>query len=121
MGCSKETETESVRILLEKGADTNRQAKDKYGEYTALMWASLRNYKNIVEMLLKAGARIDMKNADGSTAIDLARRYGHPEIAEYIKLKTTMRSLQELARKELEKMPEGKTYLKKMETELPKK
>ena len=31
----------------------------------------------MIELLLKAGARVDVRTPEGKTALDLAREYGH--------------------------------------------
>ena len=35
--------------------------------YTALMWAALRGYTEIVDMLIQAGAKVDQRSSDVST------------------------------------------------------
>ena len=51
---SFEGHTEIAKILIENGADVN--AKNNIGE-TALMWASEREYAEIVKLLKNAGAK----------------------------------------------------------------
>ena len=34
----------------------------------------------MIDMLLKAGARVDMKTKDGKTALELARQYKHTHL-----------------------------------------
>jgi ankyrin repeat protein len=40
--------------------------------WTALMWATQNGHKEAVEALLTAGAKVDIKNNDGKTALDIA-------------------------------------------------
>ena len=48
---------ETVKVLIEAGADVN--AKDNYG-VTAIMWAAaLSSYPQVIDALIKAGAKID--------------------------------------------------------------
>jgi ankyrin repeat protein len=35
----------------------------------------------MIELLLQSGARADARNREGLTALDLARKYGHAEVA----------------------------------------
>src|SRR5208337_4132118 len=42
--------------------------KDNLGN-TALIWASYKNHKDIVELLIKAGANLILKDNDGDTAL----------------------------------------------------
>jgi len=66
-------DTETVKMLLNKGADVN--AKDKDGE-TALMYAAQKGHTEIVEILLINGADINAKDKDGNTALILAAAWG---------------------------------------------
>lgn len=68
-------ETESVRVLLELGADPNLG----YGSSTPLMVASRRGSLEIVELLLKQGANPVLRDDEGLTALDYAKK--HPQIA----------------------------------------
>ena len=71
--------TEVARTLIDLGADVNR--RDQFG-MTPLLWASLLDYGTpaLTELLLHAGARRDVRNNDGLTARDLAKRYGQLQI-----------------------------------------
>ena len=69
--------TETVTMLLEKGADVN--AKDNDGR-TSLILASRYGHTEIVAMLLKKGADVNAKNIDGYTALIMASERGHAEI-----------------------------------------
>lgn len=61
---------EIVRLLLEKGADT--ELKNKAG-FTALMAAALEHQLEIVRMLIEAGAAKGTKDKEGNTALDYAK------------------------------------------------
>jgi len=54
MHASMDGHPEIVQALLAKGAEVN--AKDKNGE-TALMMASKRGQREVMELLIKAGAK----------------------------------------------------------------
>jgi len=65
-----------ARLFIERGA--NVDAIGKAG-YTPLLLAASIDFGDtgMMELLLHAGARVDIKNPDGKTALDLAREYQH--------------------------------------------
>ncbi len=63
--------TEDLRRILDAGADVNR-ASEQSGSETALMVAVLKQRPEVVEFLLKAGARTDSRTASGMTALFFA-------------------------------------------------
>jgi len=71
-----------VRKLLDSGFDPNTAT---VGKTTALMLAvpvllaASIDFGDtaMIELLLKAGARVDVRTPEGKTALDLAREYGH--------------------------------------------
>ncbi len=66
-------------FLIAKGADVNHV--DGNG-MTPLLYAASIDFGTsaMIDMLLKAGARTDMKTKDGKTALDLARQYKHTHL-----------------------------------------
>lgn len=65
---------ETAKTLLDHGASAN--IVDRYGR-TALMAAvkpECKSRKQFVELLCERGAFVDLKNLDGETAMDIARR-----------------------------------------------
>jgi ankyrin repeat protein len=56
-------------LLLAKGASLDLLTNTGM---TALHWAAATNKHNLVEILLKAGAKKDIKNSDGNTPLDIA-------------------------------------------------
>ncbi len=73
---------EIVRILADSGADINRQ--DRKTGRTALMGAALHakndSQLEIVRMLVEKGARPQIRDQNGKTALDYAKQYGNAEI-----------------------------------------
>jgi ankyrin repeat protein len=61
-----------VKLLLAKGADI--EAKDIL-HLTPLMWASKNGQAEMVKLLLNCGARRNIRNSSGQTALDLAKDY----------------------------------------------
>ena len=60
----------AVRLCLEKGADVS--AKNETG-VTAVMGAANRGWDDILEALVKAGARLDVQDNEGRTLMRWAQ------------------------------------------------
>lgn len=78
-----------VRKLLQMGSDPNAvlypdDSPDTPCGTTALMLAAQQGHKNIVHLLIQAGAFPQLRNSEGNTAADLARENGHANIADYL-------------------------------------
>lgn len=69
-----------VALLLERGADPNSLDADKR---TPLMYA-IRSELYIVLLLLDYGARVDIKDKDEMTALDLAKQEGDDRIIYFL-------------------------------------
>ena len=72
-------QVEMARFLITKGAGVNHV--DTNG-MTALLYAASIDFGSpaMIDMLLKMGARADMKTKDGKTALELARQYKHTHL-----------------------------------------
>lgn len=72
-------QVEMAKFLIDKGAGVNHI--DTNG-MTALLYAASIDFGSpaMIDMLLKAGARTDMKTKDGRTALELARQYKHTHL-----------------------------------------
>jgi ankyrin repeat protein len=70
---------ESVRLLLERGADPN--ARQQVG-YTPLMGAAGSGIDELVSLLLARGADPSAVSEDGKTASSIALEHGHGALAE---------------------------------------
>jgi len=81
MLCAADANLERIRELVEYGGDVN--ARSNTGT-TALMYAAGNNHLAIVKFLLAAGANPKLMSDKKSTAAEIARKFGHLEIAEYL-------------------------------------
>jgi ankyrin repeat protein len=72
-------DVDMAALLVGRGADVNHL--DKFG-MTPLLWAASIDFgdSQMIDLLLKAGARADMRTKEGATALDLARRYNHTHL-----------------------------------------
>ncbi len=70
---------ESVKMLLEKGADPN--ARQQVG-YTPLMGAAAAGIDELVAMLIARGADPSAVNDEGKTAAAIAREHNHAALAD---------------------------------------
>ena len=61
-----------MKILIDSGADLNVQLQPIPGS-TALVLAVAKNHKEIVEMLIKSGANLNIRNRNGKTALDIMK------------------------------------------------
>jgi hypothetical protein len=72
-------QVEIARLLIARGADVNHA--DKIG-FTPLLYAASIDFGDsaMIDLLLKSGARADVRTKDGQTALDLARKYKHTHL-----------------------------------------
>jgi ankyrin repeat protein len=100
MTAARTGDLDSVRSLLEHGADVN--AAERWHGQTALMWAAIENHPDVVQALVDAGATIDARSTQhvwvpisysegnvpktrdlgGVTALQFAARQGSLEAVE---------------------------------------
>ena len=73
MGGKEESHAEAVRILAAHGADSNARGS---GGMTALMWAAGWNHMLTLKTLLSCGAKVDIQDDQGRTALTWAARKG---------------------------------------------
>lgn len=80
-----------TKFLLENGADPNLQTTEAYGSMqsgcTPLIIAAYYGLPDFAEPLLKHGAKTDIADDKGMTAIDFARQYQYKEVIELIENK----------------------------------
>lgn len=79
-----EGKVEDVRALIEGGADVNRFGPDETPLIAAARKGYDANHKEIVRMLLDAGANIHAMDMYGRTAAQSAARKGLTEMAQYL-------------------------------------
>ena len=61
-----------VKLLLQKGADVNRQTR--YDKDTPLHLAAINNHTEVAQLLMWHGADINIKNNNNKTPLDEARK-----------------------------------------------
>jgi quinoprotein dehydrogenase-associated probable ABC transporter substrate-binding protein len=72
-----------ARDLIKRGADINAQSKSGI---TALMIAAARNVAPMIGLLMQAGAKPELKSAQGQTAADIADQNGAEAAAKALRL-----------------------------------
>jgi len=69
----------ALRTLIEQKNDVNAAQTDGA---TAVHWAVYRDDLDMLDMLIKAGARVDVANREGVTPLHMASLYGNARIIE---------------------------------------
>ncbi len=80
IAASKDGDVNTVNNLLRMGA--NPELKD-VTDNNALTWASYRGHTNVVKLLVKAGAHVDVV-CEGKTALIMATLKGHIEVVDLL-------------------------------------
>jgi hypothetical protein len=75
----------SVKSLLERGADPNAIDREGNKCTTALMLASSRGNIRVAQALINAGANVNARNTDGKTALKLATENNHFTLVAILK------------------------------------
>jgi len=52
---------------------------------TPLHWAAINGHLSVVEYLVNHNAEINVKNKDGETPLELAKRYGRLNVVDFLK------------------------------------
>lgn len=68
--------------LLNMNLDPNVKGP---GGYSCLMYAAAKGHAGLVDLFLRNGADSTLVNAEGDSAVDLALRLGHSQIADTLK------------------------------------
>jgi ankyrin repeat protein len=74
MTAARTGKVDAVRVLLARGADVN--AKERWKQQTALMWAAHEGNAETVKLLLEMGANINDRSIFGWTPLLFAARQG---------------------------------------------
>lgn len=74
-----------AEFLISRGIDVNTIVI-KNPEWTALMVATNAGQLDVVRMLVRKGASLDIRDKDGNTALMIAERRRKIEIAEFLKV-----------------------------------
>jgi ankyrin repeat protein len=75
-------QVEVVKYLLENNADINLTTP--YQNETALLWAVAMGNAEIVKLLLEKGADQTIKNRDGETAMDTAKKLNKEDMVQLL-------------------------------------
>jgi hypothetical protein len=78
---------ETIKLLLDASAYIDAESPDD--KMTPLMLAAVRGRTAAVHLLKEEGADVSLKNADGMTALDLARHFDQKETVEELTGKHT--------------------------------
>lgn len=79
---SEKGSTESVKKLLDAGADPT---KLEYDGWSALHWAARNGHPGVAKLLLKHGARLDKQDSRGHTPLDWALDGENRDIVKILK------------------------------------
>ncbi len=77
--------TEAARLLIAYKIDIDKQGP--YNGYTALHDAIWQNNVETAQVLIDAGAKLDIKSNDGQTALELAKARDRKKIVALIEQK----------------------------------
>ena len=87
LACSDKIDKKMIRMLVDKGANTNAQSKKGNSLLHELItkaekrkWGR-RNTRDILEFLIKKGAKIGIKNSFGRTPLQAAEKKGYTDIS----------------------------------------
>ena len=87
--CASGPHPETVRALLDHGADPN--SRDGGEHWTPLMFAAAEGQIEVVRTLLSHEADFMATDDDGETAFDFARNNGHAEVVRLLETAATGR------------------------------
>jgi len=71
-----------IKALLDASAYIDAESPDE--KMTPVMLAAMRGHVNAVKLLKEEGADLSLKNAEGMTALDLARKFKQDEVVDFL-------------------------------------
>ena len=74
----------TVKLLLEKSAGLELEAKDQAYHRTPLLWATKNGHDAVVKLLLEKGARLESKSYSGQTPLSMAAENGHEAVVKLL-------------------------------------
>jgi ankyrin repeat protein len=80
--------TEVLRLLISRGADVNAKWDSPAsgdGRWNALHITAIEGHAAAAQVLIAAGTEVNAKSLRGETPLDVAVRYGRPELAEVLR------------------------------------
>jgi len=80
MSAALNNQPDTVRLLLDKGADVNAEAAG----YSVLLAAVYGGNADVVKLLLERGARLDYRNPSGLTPLAAAKQTNKGDIAQVL-------------------------------------
>lgn len=75
---------EVIKVLLKNGADLEMVKKDEKGDFTAVYCAASQNHPYIVDILCKAGAKVNVYGINGWTPLTAAALNGYTEVVKVL-------------------------------------
>jgi len=74
-------QTETVKALIEKGADVNEKGSDNF---TPLHWAAYYGKTEMVKILLSKGAQVNARSTAYGTPLTIAAQYGFTDVVKVL-------------------------------------
>ena len=93
---TKSGDLEKVKALIENTSKNNSSEYLDYENNTALIYASLYGYRDIVKFLIDSGVNINARNMYGQTSLIVASSEGHTEIAKLLIKKGALLDVQNM-------------------------
>jgi ankyrin repeat protein len=80
----RENAPQTVKVLLASGADANAAMVEVNGDITPLLAAAMRENADVVRALLAAGAKVDVRDGNGKTPLEVARQAKHDAVVKVL-------------------------------------
>ncbi|HDR88151.1 MAG TPA: hypothetical protein ENN63_00795 [Bacteroidetes bacterium] len=75
-----------AEFLISRGAEVDEvNTTDYYGGYTPLFWAVEDHHEELVRLLIRHGANVNARAANGKTPLSIAREAGYTDMVEILK------------------------------------